>query len=253
MFSFLRNHRRAALLAQPFPDGWESYLVRNMGHYRLLNEIEKKRIKDDARILIAEKSWEGCGGAQITDEMKVTITAQAALLLLGLNHDYFSRVPTVLVYPSGFEIPDAEFPDTEEGDAVEGQAVYRGPVILSWDAVLEEGRDPGRGRNVVIHEFAHQLDFLDGSSNGTPDLVSSAEERRWREVMTAEFQQLLKSVRQGRRSFLGSYAATNPGEFFAVASERFFTQPARMKQLHPSLHEILTAYYRLDPIRWFPG
>jgi Mlc titration factor MtfA (ptsG expression regulator) len=246
-----RGKRREQVLAEPFPEAWLTFLKSNVFHYRLLRKIERTRLEDDARVLIAEKTWEGCGGLAVTDEMKVTIAAQACLMLMGQEHDYFRRVPSILVYPTGFQITDEHL--QEAGwlpMAAGGQAVYRGPVILAWDAVLAEGRDPSLGRNIVIHEFAHQLDFLDGCADGTLDLAGEQAER-WYDVLTAEYGRLRRVVRKGRNTFLGDYAATNKTEFFAVASERFFTQPAKLRHYHPSLYGVLEETFAVDPAEWF--
>jgi Mlc titration factor MtfA (ptsG expression regulator) len=244
---------REYLFAQPYPEDWESYLLRNVAHFRVLSEAERARLRTDTRILVEEKNWESCGGLHVTDEMKVTIAAQACLMLLGIEHDYYSRVPSILVYPTTFVIPHGEWLDEYDPEnAAAGQAVYRGPVILAWDAVLAEGRDPSAGNNVVIHEFAHQFDFLDDSFNGTPDLSGMDEAERWYEVMTAEYTRLRRHVRQGRNTFLGDYAAKDELEFFAVASERFFTQPVRLRHYHPPLYRVLAEFYRVEPIVWFP-
>jgi Mlc titration factor MtfA (ptsG expression regulator) len=128
-----------------------------------------------------------------------------------------------------------------------GQAMYRGPVILSWDEILGDARRRRRGRNLVFHEFAHQLDMLDGVINGTPALGNRALYQRWQEVMTAEYQELITAAEQGRPSLLDRYGTTNEGEFFAVATECFFCKPVRMSELHPRLYELLHDYYRQDP------
>jgi Mlc titration factor MtfA (ptsG expression regulator) len=141
--------------------------------------------------------------------------------------------------------------DYEGAVAAVGQAVYRGPVILAWDAVLAEGRDPSLGNNVVIHEFAHQLDFLDGYINGTPELVREDLGQRWQDVMTSEYARLVRAVRKGLDTFLGDHAARNETEFFAVASERFFTLPERLRNYHRALYDVLADYYGVDPIKWF--
>jgi Mlc titration factor MtfA (ptsG expression regulator) len=239
-------------LAQPSPEDWERYLVRNVAHFHLLNEDERARLRVETRVLVAEKYWEGCGGQQVTDEVKVTIAAQACLMLLGMEHDYFSRVRSVLVYPSAFVIPRGEWMDDYEGaEVAAGQAVYRGPVILAWDVVRAEAQDPSSGNNLVIHEFAHQLDFLDGYVNGTPELRSDDQGQRWHEVMTVEYTRLLRAIRKGHDSFLGDHAARNETEFFAVASERLFTRPERLRHYHRALYDVLVEFYAVDPIEWF--
>jgi MtfA peptidase len=226
-------------------------LVRNVAQYRLLSEEEKQLLRDDTRIFVAEKFWEGCRGLRITEEIKVTIAGQACLMLLGRKHDFFGRARSVLVYPSAFYPPRHGWQEDERGPETFGLAVYRGPVILAWDTVLAEGRDLSSGDNVVIHEFAHHLDFLDGSINGTPDLHEENQGERWHDVMTAEYTRLQRDLRKGRATFLGDYAASNEGEFFAVASERFFTRPGLLWHYHPALYEMLAEYYELQPMTWF--
>jgi Mlc titration factor MtfA (ptsG expression regulator) len=252
MWTWLRRLRRERLLAQPFPEAWEPYLLRNVAHYGLLTEDERARLRDHTRVLVAEKYWEGCGGLRVTDEMKVTIAAQAALLLLGSEGDYFRRVLSVLVYPSAFRLPlDDWREEYERGGAAAGLAAYRGPVVLAWDHTLAAGRDPSRGYNVVIHEFAHQLDFLDGYVNGTPALASPEQAERWRAVMTAEYERLRRDVAEGRTTFLRGRAAANETEFFSVASESFFTLPAGLRQHHPPLYDLLAEFYGVEPVGWF--
>jgi len=148
IFSWLNRRRRAKLLFQPFPEEWVGYLERNVPLYSRLNERERAILRDDLRILVAEKHWEGCGGLAMTDEIKVTIAAQAAILLLGISHDYFARVMSILVYPTGFRSPEGWMrPDGVVDLTVGalGQAWYDGPVILAWDSVLDGGRDPRDG------------------------------------------------------------------------------------------------------------
>jgi Mlc titration factor MtfA (ptsG expression regulator) len=250
-FSWLKEERRRWLLARPFPPEWLDYLHANVALYAALAEGEKARLHDDLRVLVDEKNWEGCRGLVVTDEVKVTIAAQSALLLLGLEHDYFGRVLSVLVYPSAFQIAredtlrDGLVPEPV-GPAL-GQAFYRGPVILAWDEVLDQSRHPEKGRNVVLHEFAHQLDDLDGESNGVPLLADPEQERRWRGVMTAEYNKLRKDLERGKNTLLDPYASKNPAEFFAVATECFFTRPAHMRGRHPLLYEVLGDYYGQDP------
>src|SRR5437016_3692162 len=144
------NAFRRELLAQPFPKEWEAWLSANMAHYRLLNNAERARLQDDARVLIAEKAWEGCDGLKVTEPMKLTVAAQAALLLLGLEHDYFSRVRSIVLFSTAFELPAESW--QERGRIITGQAVDYGTVFLSWDTVLAEARDPTIGHNLVIHE-----------------------------------------------------------------------------------------------------
>src|SRR5437868_166555 len=203
LFSWLRRRRRRKLLAEPFPQEWLGYLQSNVAHYANLDEVDKTQLRDDLRVFIAEKRWEGCGGLQLTDEMKITIAAQACLLVLHLPPgDHYARVTSILIYPRGFLIP-SQYRGTdvlfEPDNAASGQAVYRGPVIISWQDALNEGRNPQEGRNVVFHEFAHQLDMLNGMVDGTPDLRGApVSPERWHSVMRREFQRLADASEQGR-------------------------------------------------------
>ncbi len=254
MFGFFRNRRRRKMLAEPFPPYWEGILQRNVGHYPRLPPEAQAALRDLARIFIAEKSFEGCGGQHITDEVKVTIAAQACLLLLSLDHELYSRVPTIIVYPSEFQTPNEEdgWEDDHLSDRVaEGQAVYRGPVILGWKYVLEEGRDPECGHNVVLHEFAHQLDFLDSSTDGTPPLDDPEMEARWRTVMTVALAQHRRDIDRGGETFFSEEAAENETEFFADATEAFYCRPHDLVGEAPDVFELLKSYYRVDTRAWF--
>jgi Mlc titration factor MtfA (ptsG expression regulator) len=251
LFSWLKRRRRRKILAEPFPAEWLHFLHKNVAHYRVLTEAEQAKLRDDLRIFIAEKNWEGCGGLKITDEIKVTIAAQACLLVLGMEHDYYPRVPSILVYPRGYRAPAAPDGATgiiDEGDEARlGEAWYRGPVVLSWADTVADGRHPGRGRNLVFHEFAHQLDMQDGQIDGTPLLGNREQYRRWQQVMTAEYDRLVRQSERGQATLLDEYGASSEGEFFAVATECFFDQPAALRARHPQLYAVLRDYYRQDP------
>ncbi len=244
---------RRQLLDEPFPAEWLSYLHKNVGHYHRLSEGEQAKLRDDLRVFIAEKNWEGCGGLQITDEIKVTIAAQACLLVLGMEHECYDRVKSILVYPRGYRAPSGSEGATgviyEGGQERAGEAWYRGPVVLSWADVLAEGQNPGSGHNLVFHEFAHQLDMLNGVIDGTPPLRDSEQHRRWQEVMTQEYERLIEESERGRATLLDQYGTKDEGEFFAVATECFFDRPIDMRRRHPRLYEILREYYRQDPAR----
>ncbi len=250
LFSWFARRRREKLLGTPFPAGWVDYLDRNVPLYARLNSREKAQLRDDLRVIVAEKQWEGCGGLAMTDEIKVTIAAHAALLLLGIRHDYFARVMSILVYPSGFRSPDGwagrdGVVDLDAGAS--GQAWYDGPVVLAWDDVLQGGRNPRDGLNVVLHEFAHQLDYLDGVIDGTPPLRRKGDYAKWQEVMTREFERLKREAERGTPMVLDEYGATDHAEFFAVATEAFFEKPRQMCARHPELYAVLSEYYGQDP------
>ncbi len=182
LFSWFAKRRRRQILATPFPDAWLEHLQKNVAVYRLLTEAEQAKLRDDLRIFMAEKEWEGCGGLVLTDEMKVTVAAQACLLLLGVEHDYFRFVKTILLYPSAYRAPEGEMGPAgivQEGLGRAGEAWHRGPVVLAWDSVVAGGQNHRDGHNVVLHEFAHQLDFLDGASLEPAKLDGPAWVRFW--------------------------------------------------------------------------
>lgn len=225
-----------------------------MPHYAELTRDERTRIHDFVRIFVAEKAWEGCGGLVLDDEIRVTVAAQAGLLALGLPHEYYRNVRTILVYPSTVVTPDRppgvfEQPriHSASGIPILGEAQSRGPVILVWDAVMQAARHPHDGHNVVYHEFAHKLDMLDGAADGTPLLESRASIDRWVEVCSHAFNDLRARVEKGQQTFLNAYGATNEAEFFAVATEHFFDQPRQMLQSEPDLYGVLRDFYRQDP------
>ena len=204
---------------------------------------------------MAEKQWLGRGGLFISEEMRVTVAAQAALLLLGDDRGYFKRVREIVVFPTSFRTPVAE--DDWEDDLLSetdlaGQAVDRGPVLLAWDQVLPEGRHPEAGHNVVVHEFAHQLDFVDGAACGVPPLGDRELEARWRYVMQVAFEDHRRAIREKERElFFTRFAAESEAELFAEASEAFYCRPIDLKELNPEVYRLFVAYYRVDPAAWF--
>lgn len=254
MFAWVRARRRRKLLATPFPPYWEAVLRRNVAHFAYLPAAQQAAVRDITRILVAEKAWEGCNGLHVTPEMPVTIAAQAALLLLADRHDYFARVPTVLVYPDAFVTPDPDDWEEDEvsGEVLAGQATDRGPVVLSWAAVLAEGRDPSIGHNLVVHEFAHQLDYLDGEPNGTPPLPDAAARARWHAVMQPAMAEHLSDLKATGESLFSPDAADEV-EFFADACEAFFCSPHDLRADYPAVYELLAATFAVDAAGWFPA
>jgi len=248
-----KARRRRKLLAQPFPEAWERILTRNVRHYSRLPESARAGLRDAARIFAAEKEWVGCNGLEINDEVRVTIAGSACLLVLGVQEFYFDRVQSILVYPHVYTHPQHQSGVFVQEDVpVLGEAWYGGPVVLSWREVLRGARNPYDGRNVVLHEFAHQLDALDGAMGGTPPLANAELVRRWEQVVGREFEALVDHVRHGRPTLLDPYGATNLSEFFAVATEAFFERAAEFRREHPELYELLQRFYQQDPATWIP-
>jgi len=251
IFPWSKTHHRRELLAQPFSVSWLGYLSANVALYRSLSNAEQQKLGDITRVIIAEKSWEGCGGLALTEEMQVAIAAQAALLVLGFEDEYYPNVETILVYPQGFLVtvrrPGPRGVVAEQVVPYAGEAALRGPVVISWADARRGGREAGDGRNVVLHEFAHKLDMRDGAADGAPYLRDGAQIEEWARVMSAEYQALVAATQAGEPTLLDAYGATNAAEFFAVATECFFELPRQMQGEHPDLYAVLRGYYRQDP------
>ncbi len=257
LFPWSKTAHRHELLAQPFPSEWLGYLSANVAYYRYLPPEAQAKLRDITRILIAEKNWEGCGGLTLTDEMRVTIAGQAAVLVLGFDEEYYPNVESILVYPQGFLVTNRRLEVNrvigEQILPAAGQAALQGPVIVSWSDVRQGGLEAGDGRNVVLHEFAHKLDMRDGAADGAPYLRDAAQVDAWAEVMSAEYQALTEAAQAGTPTLLNPYGATNAAEFFAVATECFFEKPRQMLHEHARLYEVLRDYYRQDPAALIMG
>ena len=250
LFSWWKSRRRRRVMDAPFPAEWLAILERDFAHYALLSADEKARLLHIVQVLLDEKTFTGCGGLEMTDEIRVAIAAQAALLILCLPHDYYENVDSILVYPQSYVLPRTRPTGvglfTEEKLAVQGSAHHGGPVVLSWDSARGGGRNARDGRNVVYHEFAHKLDMLDGLTDGTPELDDRTEFRAWVKVMTEEYARLCEDAKKGRKTLLDKYGALNVGEFFAVATEVFFEKPTQLKARHPNLYQVLRDFYEQD-------
>jgi MtfA peptidase len=255
MFGNTRD-RRQQLLARPFPREWLRFFEENISQYGYLPEPRQRKLRDLARVFAAEKQWVGCNGLTVTDEIKLTVAGNACLLLLGIEGDYcFDGVRSILVYPTAYEHPPQMHSDDilHTNRVVYGESWYRGPIVLSWEQVLKRSDHFPPGRNLVLHEFAHHLDGLDGEVNGVPPLASRAQYRRWHEIAEREYNRLRQQARRGQQTLLDEYGATNQVEFFAVATECFFEQPVAMRAECPDLYRILQDCYRQDPALWYSG
>jgi len=250
-----RGSRRKRLLSQSFPPEWEEILNRNVALYRYLPEPLKKELQGHINVFLGEKTFEGCGGLEINDEIRVTIAAQACILLLNRTKPtYYPSLYSILVYPSAYiakKVTVDGMQHTEEMSVRGGESWTRGEVVLAWDFVRKAAIDLTFGHNVVLHEFAHQLDQEDGSANGAPILGKSTGYKTWARVLSKEYEGLRQNTLSGRKDIMDAYGATNPAEFFAVATETFFEKPKQMKFAHPELYEELRSYYGLDPLKWF--
>ncbi|MGA2034052.1 MAG: zinc-dependent peptidase [Thermoguttaceae bacterium] len=256
VFSWIKNQRRRQLLSEPFPSGWRTYLRDNVRHYEHLDSRRRMAVEQVVRVFVAEKNWVGGAGIDVTDEMKVTVAGQAAILVLGLEEPYyFDDVRSLILYRGPYLHPARRHDHSRivrKNAPVYGEAWYRGPIVLSWRIVLESGRNASGGHNLVIHEFAHYLDALDGEVDGDPPLAGHEQRRNWYRVTEAEYLRLLGQARRNEVSLLDHYGASNRAEFFAVASECFFEQPQAMRREHAELYAVLRAFFRQDPAQWLP-
>ncbi len=248
------RRRRARIAGRPFPPAWRRLLRRHVPLVARLPARQQLRLKGLMQIFLAEKPIIGCRGLRVTDEVRVTIAALACLPLLGAARGLYPELRQVLVYPGAFIV---DRPVTESGGVLSdqrrvlaGESWSQGQVLLAWDEVKRGAATPGDGHNVVIHEFAHQLDQAGGAANGAPALPTTEAYRRWSTVMHHEFDALRARLAHGEPGLIDAYAATDPAEFFAVVSELFFERPVELAAGHPALYAELRGYYRLDPAGW---
>lgn len=245
--------RRARLARQPFPHEWRSILRRRVPLVRRLPADLRLQLQQHIQRFIAEVPFIGCAGQAIDDEVRVTIAAQACLLLLNRGGG-FEGLTEVLVYPGAFAVNRVQ---TEPGgvqhegrQALAGESHGRGAVVLSWQDALDGAADPSDGRNVVIHEFAHRLDQDHGGANGAPWLGPRRGYEEWSRVLGMEYSALQARVAAGQEGLISAYGATDPAEFFAVVSELYFERPVELRDAHPALYGQLRRAYRTDPSTW---
>ncbi len=257
VFSYFKHARRRKLLNQPFPESWLNVLTRNVGLYSRLPEPLRVRLREKTRVLVAELSWEGTKGFAVTDEMKVTVAGQAALLLLGNDDYYFERVTAIVLHPKRIikrsqpVMLAATLPPLLQEAETEllGEAWRAGSIVLSWPAALEGGRNAGDGQNLVLHELAHHLDGLDGEMGGSPPLPAD-QLRHWNEVTQQAMQQFADECAAGGDTLLDPYGLTNAAEFFAVVTETFFECGRELRRQYPDLYAAYRGFYRVDPAEW---
>lgn len=250
---WLKQRRKERLLNREFPQEWRMILSERIPVYTALKEEQRWKLEQMIQIFLDEKQFYGCAGLVITDLVRLCIAAEACLLMLGQSGPIYPGLHSILVYPSGFIAKRESF--QEDGTIVAGEhhllgeSWSNGRVILSWDDVEEGARDFTDGHNVVLHEFAHQLDSAAGSTNGAPPLRSNSYQT-WAAVFSENFADLQSRVMHGKHTVMDRYGATNPAEFFAVATETFFEKPDELFEQRPELFRELQQYYRLDPREW---
>jgi Mlc titration factor MtfA (ptsG expression regulator) len=252
VFGFFKTRRRQRLRRQPLPEEFRGSIERNVKFFRRLSPNDQAELLGHVQVFLAEKRFEGCAGLEVTPEMRVTIAAQACLLLLHRRTDYFPRLLTILIYPSAYLVHEQRPVDHhvwEEGPSgrIGETGRHMGSMVLAWDAVKVGAADASDGRNVVFHEFAHQLDFEDYATDGVPVLATRAQERSWGAVMRVEYASLRAAEETGIPTLLDIYGASSPAEFFAVATEAFFERPKAMKSRHPKMYAELQRYFQQNP------
>jgi hypothetical protein len=256
MFDFFARRRREKLAATPFPPAWAEILDTCVPLVARLPAADRRELEGHIQVFLAEKNIEGAGGLAITDTIRVTIAAQACILLLHRDAAAWPGLHTIIVYPRGWVAPGRH---VEGGLVVEadhghlGESWRHGPVVLSWADARTGAAEPGDGHNVVLHEFAHQLDTQDGPADGAPTLRSRGMYAEWARVLGAEYAALVDAVHRDRPTDLDPYGTTNPAEFFAVVTEAFFERPRRLRARHPELYTQLASFYQQDPAEWPPA
>jgi MtfA peptidase len=255
MIGFFKRQRRKRLRAQPVSGEWVAAIRRNVLFFQRLAPADRRELLGHLQVFLAEKRFEGCAGLALNDEICLTIAAQACLLLLHRTTDYFPRLLTILVYPSAYLAEEREPVDE---NVWQEQTVTRlgetgrqlGSMVLAWDAAKSGAADPSDGRNVVFHEFAHQLDYENYAADGVPGLATRDQQTSWGAVMRIEFASLRAADETGIPTLLDNYGATSPAEFFAVATEAFFERPCALRQRHPRLYAEFARYFRQDPTQY---
>ena len=239
------------LRTDPIPGAWPAIVAARVPLAARLSGEERERLYRLMQVFLDEVPIEGVAGLEVTEEIRVTIAAQACLLLLHMSYPRYTRVRRVLVYPWTF-IPRTA-PTLASGHIVppdvplRGQAWPTGVVVLGWDSVERDTVSSTGGGNVVLHEFAHMLDAEDGSMDGVPVLDSGSAYRQWAAMLSARFSEHVARTELGEDTTLDPYGASNRAEFFAVATEAFFERPAELRAGEPELYGLLTDFYGIDP------
>ncbi|WP_168203103.1 M90 family metallopeptidase [Marinobacter fonticola] len=249
---FYRRQRRKQVASRTFPDSWRERLNEDMALYRQMPPEVREQVESGILILLDELEFYGCDGLTVTEEMRLLIAAHGALLICGLNLDYYDSLRAVLLYPDAYRAPADHhdgFVYTEAEDHRLGESWGEGRVILTWSTLQQEAAQPNAASNVALHEFAHQLDQLDGASDGAPPLHSDSEARTWEAVFNDAWERLKQQAYSGT-TVLDPYGATDPAEFFAVATETFFCRPSDLRAEEPHLYKCLEGFFRLSPADW---
>jgi Mlc titration factor MtfA (ptsG expression regulator) len=251
---YWREYKRDQLRSKPFSKEWRKIIQRRIPYFKSMPADLQLQLKKHIQVFLAEKNFIGKNGVVIDDDVRVTIAAQACLLLLNRKTNYYPKLKSILVYPRAFvkqhQSRGADGVYFTKDLVMAGESWSFGTIVLSWQDTLKGANDPFDGHNVVIHEFAHQLDQEDGHANGAPILSSEQNYSCWADVFSAQYAALVRQAQLGEASIFDYYGATNPAEFFAVATEVFFEKAVALSQEHPKLYAQLSQYYSVDPRHW---
>lgn len=250
--SWSRRRKREQLLATPLTREQRQVLERLVPITRRVPEPLRPSLEGKINLFLDQITFHGNGSIEVDEAMRLSIAAQACLLVVN-SPVWFDTLRTVLVYPSGFQTGRGThdgFLVHEHDAGTAGESWHRGPVVLSWDHALRGGLDPDDGYNVVIHEFAHQLDSLTGHTNGIPILRKGQRYEGWEKAMLDAYNGHVERLESGSRTLIDPYGATNHQEFFAEATVAFFEKPRDMRHEEPALYAQLAALYALDPAEW---
>ncbi len=254
---YLPRQRRANSLSRPLPPAWLA-LLGQLAPYRNLPAVLRTELEGKLKAFLHEKAFIGCDGLVVTDEMRVTIAAQACLLLLNRPTNGYPGLRWIYLFPGEFR---SRIPRRDENGVVHhpdaslaGESWENGRVVLAWDSVRRGMARDDDGYNVVLHEFAHQLDQESGAADGAPLLYLREDYDTWSKAFGATYAQLCKAVEAGVHTLIDPYGATSPAEFFAVVTELFYERPAALRAQHPALYDAMVHYYRIDPAEgWRPA
>lgn len=250
-FRIYYKRKKEEILRHGFPKSWLEIIRRNVPIALKLPPEFQDQLRENVQLFIAETHFEGQGGIEIDEEIQVTVATQACLLTAGRKRKRYPRLKTVIIYPSAFtDGKDAPSRDDDLPAYRLGESWTTGTVILAWDSTRRGAKNIYDGKNVTLHEFAHQLDQEDGVGDGAPIFDSQSAFAAWAGVFAEEYKTQVKKATKGHKSVIDHYGATNYAEFFAVSTEAFFEKPKQLKRKRPELYDILKHYYKLDPVQW---
>lgn len=247
MLNKKRSERRNQLAQLRLTDNQRKELTQDFPMYARLPVNLQLELEGLIHVFNSEKAYAPCGGLEeVTPHMQRVIAAQACLMLINIHHDLYPKLRTISVYPDAY----IAIGQNGEESVRLGESWSTGSVVLSWASVLAGGKNQQDAHNVTIHEFAHQLDQEDGAGDGVPILEKGSFYKNWTTTMKPEFELLVKKSNKNKPTVMDNYGATNPAEFFAVATETFYEKPKQLQQDHTELYDLLKEYYKVDPLTW---